>query len=80
MDAIEFFMPMIPPTVTHQEKQWRVVKGKPVSYEPPRLADARQKLRAHLAGHRPAEPFRSGVRLIAKWCFPGGGTETGNTG
>lgn len=32
---IEFFMPMIPPTATHQEKKWRVVKGKPVSYDPP---------------------------------------------
>ena len=25
---IEFFMPMIPPTATHQEKKWRVVKVK----------------------------------------------------
>lgn len=72
MGAIEFFMPMVPPTVTHQEKQWRVVKGRPVSYEPPRLADARQKLRANLARHRPEEPFRCGVRLVAKWCFPRG--------
>ena len=30
----EFFMPMVPPTVTHQEKKWRVVNGKPVPYEP----------------------------------------------
>lgn len=34
---IEFFMPMKPPTVTHQEKKWRVVKGKPVPYEPPEV-------------------------------------------
>ena len=31
---IEFFMLMIPPTVTHQEKQVHVVNGKPVFYEP----------------------------------------------
>ena len=26
----EFFMAMVPPTVTHQEKQVHVVSGKPV--------------------------------------------------
>lgn len=30
----EFFLPMQPPTVTHQEKQVHVVNGKPVFYEP----------------------------------------------
>ena len=53
---IEFFMPMKPPTVTHQEKKWRVVKGKPVPYEPPEVRAARSKLTAHLAGHRPVVP------------------------
>ena len=32
---IEFFMPMIPPTVTAQEKDVTVVNGKPVFYDPP---------------------------------------------
>ena len=40
----EFFMAMVPPTVTHQEKQVRVAGGKPVFYEPPELKTARQKL------------------------------------
>ena len=40
----EFFMAMVPPTVTHQEKQVRVAGGKPVFYEPPELKAARQKL------------------------------------
>ena len=39
----EFFMPMIPPTVTHQEKQVHVVKGKPVFYEPQDLLTADRK-------------------------------------
>lgn len=69
---MEFFMPMKPPTVTHQEKQVRVVNGKPVFYEPPALAAARSKLTAHLAGHRPERPFEGGVRLLVKWCFPRG--------
>lgn len=69
---LEFFMPMVPPTVTHQEKQVRVVKGKPVFYEPPELREARAKLEAHLAGHRPERPLNGGVRLVVKWCFPRG--------
>lgn len=67
---IEFFMPMLPPTATHQEKKWRVVKGKPVSYDPPEVKAARAKLTAHLAGHRPERRMKGAVRLVVKWCFP----------
>ena len=66
----EFFMPMKPPTVTQQEHQVRVVNGKPVFYNPAELEDARAKLTAHPAGHKPPEMFTSAVRLIVKWCFP----------
>lgn len=65
-----FFMPMKPPTVTQQEHQVGVVKGKPVFYEPDELRDARAKLTANLAGHKPPKMFTSAVRLIVKWCFP----------
>ena len=34
---LDFFMAMIPPTVTHQEKAVHVVNGKPVFYEPEEL-------------------------------------------
>lgn len=67
---MEFFMPMIPPTATHQEKQVRVVKGKPVFYDPPEVKAARSKLTAHLAGYRPERPMKGGVRLQVMWCFP----------
>ena len=63
---------MIPPTVTHQEKKVTVVRGKPVFYEPPELKAAREKLKSHLYGHIPEEPYRCGVRLAVKWCFPRG--------
>lgn len=67
----EFFMPMIPPTVTHQEKDVAVINGKPVIYEPPELKDARAKLTAHLAQHSdPYSPYTAGVRLTVKWLFP----------
>lgn len=74
---IEFFMPMKPPTATHQEKQVRVVKGKPVLYDPLSVRAARSKLTAHLAGHKPAHPLEGGVRLLVKWCFPRGQHEDG---
>ena len=69
---MEFFMAMIPPTITYQEKQVHVVKGKPIFYEPAELTTARQKLQAHLGKHTPAEPYGCGVRLMVKWCFPRG--------
>lgn len=68
----EFFMAMVPPTATHQEKKVTVVHGRPRFYEPPELLAARAKLTNHLAGHRPGEPYASAVRLVVKWLFPRG--------
>lgn len=68
--SIQFFMPMIPPTVTAQEHAVRVVNGKPVFYDPPKLNTAKQKLIANLAGHIPDSPIETGCRLIVKWLFP----------
>lgn len=68
----EFFMVMVPPTCTHQEKKIRIVNGKPLFYDPPDLKAAKQKLEAHLAKHVPAAPYSSGIRLITKWLFPAG--------
>lgn len=72
MMETEFFMAMIPPTITHQEKQVHVVKGKPVFYEPPELEAAKQKLIGYLYKHSPETPYQGGVRLITRWCFPMG--------
>lgn len=70
--STEFFMAMIPPTVTHQEKQVRVVNGKPVFYEPPELKRARQKLIGHLAKYKPPKELSGALELVTKWCFPRG--------
>lgn len=73
----EFFMPMEKvPTSTHQLKQVRVVAGKPQFYEPPAVKDARAKLTAHLATHRPAAPATGPLTLHVKWCFPVQGKHT----
>ena len=68
----EFFMPMIPPTVTAQEHKVTVRSGKPIFYDPPEVKAAKEKLVANLCKHRPDEPYREGVRLTVKWLFPRG--------
>lgn len=73
----EFFMAMIPPTVTHQEKKVHVVNGKPVFYEPAEVKTARAKLKAHLSKHIPEEKYTCPVRLVVKWCFPKGRHKNG---
>lgn len=70
MKAIEFFLPINPPTTTHQMKAVRVVNGKPVFYEPPIVKDARAKLTAALAKHAPEDPLGGALALVVKWCFP----------
>ena len=71
--TVEFFMPMSPPTCTHQERRVRVVNGKPVFYEPQEVKAARQKLRAYLGRRGPEREFEGPVRLTTWWCFPTSG-------
>lgn len=67
----EFFMAMIPPTTTHQEKKVSCKNnGKPRFYEGAELKEARAKLEAHLAKYVPPNKYTTAVRLIVKWCFP----------
>ena len=67
---IEFFMPMVIPTITYQEKKMGVNKaGKPFTYEQAELKDARQKFEAYLSQHKPATKLQGAVRLTVKWCF-----------
>lgn len=72
---MKFFLPMEPPTTTHQEKAIRVQRSRtgkvhPVVYEPSELKAARAKLTAAVAQHRPAQPMEGALRLLVKWCFP----------
>lgn len=72
--TLEFFMLMIPPTVTHQEKKVSVVekngKAIPKVYEPEDLKAARAKLLDNLARYRPERKLEGSVQLAVKWCFP----------
>ena len=74
---VNFFLPMVPPTVTHQEHEFKIVHGKVVVYEPPRLKDARQMFMARLAGVKHRDPgwdyvfpIDGPIRLVTKWIFP----------
>lgn len=69
---IEFFMSMLPPTVTAQEHKVNTHGKVPKFYDPPELADAKQKIDAHLIRHRPEKPIKDGIRLTVKWLFPKG--------
>lgn len=68
--TMEFFVHMVPPTVTHQEKSvnWKARRF----YEDDKVKAARQKLSDFIGPHRPTVPYSAGVRLVTKWCFPCG--------
>ena len=63
---IEFFLPMIPPTITAQ--QHKISHGR--FYDPPELKMAKMKLRDSLIPYVPEKPLDGALRLIVKWCFP----------
>ena len=71
---IEFFLPMIPPTITHQQKQVHVVHGKPVFYEPAELKAARSLFTDAVGRYAPQVPFDGPVQLITKWIWEEGYT------
>jgi Holliday junction resolvase RusA-like endonuclease len=68
---IEFFMPMNPPTKTHQEKRaTKCADGKIRFYEDETLKAVRIKLTNNLAKFKPNRKAVGPVRLIVKWCYP----------
>lgn len=67
---VEFFIPIVPPTTTHQQKKTTFRNGKPIFYEPAELKSARAKLMAHLGQHVPEKKYTGPIRLMTKWCFP----------
>ncbi|WAW99455.1 RusA family crossover junction endodeoxyribonuclease [Streptococcus gallolyticus] len=68
---IEFFIPMKKiPTVTHQQKKVRVIRGKPQFYEPDELKETRTMFMELLAPYAPEEPMDGPLRLTTKWLFP----------
>lgn len=79
MNMIQFFLAMNPPTVTAQMHRIVARPGKPpMIFDSPALADARAKLTAYLAQHRPENALGGAIRLVVKWCYaPRGKWRTG---
>lgn len=68
----EFFLKIVPPTVTAQMHKVAMRGGKPVFYDPPALESARELLTVMLKRYRPKKPYSGGVRLTVRWMFPRG--------
>lgn len=66
---MHFTLNITPPTVTHQMKRVRVVRGKPMFYEDKRLKAARELFMDALAWHKPSEPLTGAIRLTVQWAF-----------
>lgn len=69
---MNFFIHINPPTATAQMKQVRIVKNKPVFYDPPKVKEARKVLVAHLRQHTPKEKLKGAIALSTIWMFPRG--------
>ena len=69
---MDFFLAIDPPTATHQEKQVRIVHGKPLFYDPAPVKDAKNLIIAHLYPHKPDQPLTGAVSLSTVWLFPKG--------
>lgn len=73
---LQFFLPMIPPNVTHHAKKLaayvdgKTGKPKAVLHDTEELRDVHAKLHGALAPHAPDTAMPGPVRLIVKWIFP----------
>lgn len=66
----QFFLPMIPPTVTAQQKGETIRCGKIHHYEKPEVTAVREKFKANLAKCVPERPMEGPVRLFTQWLYP----------
>ena len=70
--AAQFFLPMIPPTVTQQEHKVMVNRktGRVQFYDPPELRAARAKLTDMVERYAPEQPLEGALQLVTKWIWP----------
>ena len=67
---MNFFLDMIPPTVTAQEHKVMIRRGRPVFYDTPRLKEARRLYEHALRLNRPDTPLEGALALTVEWYFP----------
>lgn len=67
----EFFLDIIPPTTTAQEKKASCVHGRVMFYEPAKVKQAKKVLIDALLPFRPKEPIEDKpIFLCCQWIFP----------
>ena len=69
---MRFYMKLIPPTVTAQERRVRMIKGRPIFYDPPKIKQAKALLMANLTAHKPGRPLEGALSLTTVWNFARG--------
>ena len=69
---MEFFLQIDPPTATAQERSVRIVRGKPVFYNPGQVKEAKALLLRALLPYRPLVPLGGPLALSVVWLFPKG--------
>ncbi len=74
---MKFVLKIVPPTATAQMKKVRVVRGRPMFYEPSDVKAAKALLLSALRLHRPPEPMTGALELTAVWKFPRGRRKDG---
>ena len=67
---MNFFLEMIPPTVTAQMHKVTVQHGRPRFYDTKELKAARKLFVTSLLPYSPAEPASGPVALTVTWAFP----------
>lgn len=63
-------LPIVPPTVTAQQKGVFVRNGRAHFFTKQKVRDAEDFLAGMLASHAPEEPIHEPVFLQVRWCFP----------
>ncbi len=66
---MKIFLLLDPPTATAQERKVRIVRNKPIFYQPEKLKEAKKILSQHLAPFKPEVPFVGPVELHVSWMF-----------
>ena len=67
---MNFFMEMVPPTVTAQMRRVSFQGGKPHFYKTRALKDAKALFVGELMMHKPDQPLEGPVLLEVSWFFP----------
>lgn len=68
--GMNFFLEIIPPTVTAQMRRVTVRSGKPMFYKSRALKDAKALFVGELMMHQPEQPLEGPVLLNVLWSFP----------